>query len=112
RSQSGLALAADAIWSRSATREVRNRLDEWRPDVVHVHSLYPRLSPAVLRSAPRDAAIVMTLHNFRLMCLPATYLRDGSICEHCARRIPWRGVAHVCYRESRAASAALASSLV
>lgn len=108
---SALTLTVDAIWSRSATREVRRLVDERRPDVVHVHSLYPRLSPAILRALPRALPIVMTLHNFRLMCLPATYLRDGAICEDCAGKLPWRGVVHACYRNSRAASAVLGASL-
>ena len=108
---SGPRLAANAVWSRTATREVKRLVQRRRPDLVHVHSLYPRLSPAVLRAVPRDIPIVMTLHNFRLMCLPATYLRGGSICEDCAGRVPWRGVLHACYRDSRAASAALAASL-
>jgi glycosyltransferase involved in cell wall biosynthesis len=109
---SSLRRAADAVWSRPAVREVRQQLRDLRPDVVHIHSLYPRLSPAVLRVIPPHVAVVMTLHNFRLMCLPATYLRNGSICEDCAGRLPWRGVVHACYRDSRAASAALAVSLV
>jgi len=54
----------------------------------------------------------MTLHNFRLMCLPATFLRKGQICEDCLGRLPWPGVVHGCYRGSRAQSAVLATSLV
>jgi glycosyltransferase involved in cell wall biosynthesis len=53
----------------------------------------------------------MTLHNFRLACLAATMLRDGLPCQSCLGRPPWRGVAHGCYRDSRAASAVLAGSL-
>ena len=74
---SGPRLAADAVWSRGAARDVGRLVRERRPDLVHVHSLYPRLSPAVLRAIPPDIPIVMTLHNFRLMCLPATYLPAG-----------------------------------
>jgi glycosyltransferase involved in cell wall biosynthesis len=54
----------------------------------------------------------MTLHNSRLMCLPATLLLDGAPCELCVGRIPWQGVRHACYRGSTAGSAALATSLV
>ncbi|PWU24586.1 MAG: transferase [Candidatus Rokuibacteriota bacterium] len=104
-------LAEDAIWSRSATHGVRRLVAMTEADIVHVHSLYPRLSPAVLRTVPRAIPVVMTLHNFRLMCLPATYLRGGAICEDCASRLPWRGVMHACYRDSRSASGALALSL-
>jgi glycosyltransferase involved in cell wall biosynthesis len=103
-----LALARDAIWSAASVKHVRRLVDELEPDVVHVHSLYPALSPAVLRIR---APVVMTLHNARLLCLPATLLRQGAHCEACVGKIPWRGVAYACYRGSRPASAALAVSL-
>jgi glycosyltransferase involved in cell wall biosynthesis len=101
-------LAREAIWSSTAVKHVRRLVDEFRPDVVHVHSLYPALSPAVLRVKP---PVVMTLHNARLLCLPATLLRSGVECEVCIGKIPWRGVTYACYRASRPASAVLAASL-
>jgi glycosyltransferase involved in cell wall biosynthesis len=101
-------LAREAIWSSTAVQHVRRLVDEFRPDVVHVHSLYPSLSPAVLRVEP---PVVMTLHNARLLCLPATLLRSGVECEVCIGKVPWRGVAYACYRASRPASAVLATSL-
>jgi glycosyltransferase involved in cell wall biosynthesis len=105
-----LRTAVDAVWSHSAASHVRELARSFAPDVIHVHSLYPRLSPAVLRASD-DLPVVATLHNFRLHCLPATHLRDGVVCEACVGRNPWRGVAYACYRDSRKASAALASSL-
>jgi glycosyltransferase involved in cell wall biosynthesis len=84
---------------------------DFRPDVVHCHNLFPLLSPAVLRQASSEAPVVVTLHNYRLLCLPATFVRDGRSCEDCLGRVPWRGVLHGCYRGSRAASAPLGLSL-
>ena len=55
--------------------------------------------------------MVMTLHNYRLLCLPATFIRDGRVCEDCLGRAPWPGVVHACYRDSTLGSAALATSL-
>ena len=55
--------------------------------------------------------LVVTLHNYRMLCLPATCIRDGEICELCVGHIPWRGVVHRCYRGSVLGSAALATSL-
>jgi glycosyltransferase involved in cell wall biosynthesis len=104
--------AAGTIWSPAAVRAVRRRIRERAVDVVHVHNLFPSLSPAVLRGAAAEgAAVVMTLHNYRLMCLPATFLRDGRVCEDCLDHAPWRGVQHRCYRGSAAGSATLAASL-
>jgi glycosyltransferase involved in cell wall biosynthesis len=101
------------IWDPGRAAAVRQLIRRYRPDVVHVHNLFPALSPAVIRAAAAEGApVVMTLHNFRLMCLPATFLRDGRICEDCAGRLPWPGVVRGCYRGSRVQSAALATSLV
>jgi glycosyltransferase involved in cell wall biosynthesis len=103
-------LGIQSVWSRRAVEEVDTILREFRPDVFHVHNLFPMLSPAIL-TVGEKAPLVMTLHNYRLLCLPATFLRDGRACELCLGRIPWRGVLYRCYRSSIAGSAALATSL-
>lgn len=107
-----LRTAGSAVWSRAAARDVEAQVRADAIDVVHVHNLFPTLSPAVLRAASKGgAAIAMTLHNYRLLCLPATLMRDGRPCEDCLGRTPWPGALHACYRESRAGSAVLAGSL-
>jgi glycosyltransferase involved in cell wall biosynthesis len=104
--------AAQAIWSTDATDRVRGLIRRSKADIVHCHNLFPVLSPAVLRAASGEgAAVVMTLHNYRLLCLPATFIRDGRVCEDCLGRTPWPGVVHACYRDSTLGSAALATSL-
>ena len=102
-------LGPRAVWSPSALRELRTLIRSHHPDVIHVHNLFPLLSPAVLRTTA--APVVLTLHNYRLLCLPATFLRDGRTCEDCLGHAPWRGVVHRCYRESAAGSASLAASI-
>lgn len=109
RARAGL----DAVWSAKAVSEVRALVKQWGAEIVHLHNLFPLLSPAALRAAQvSGAGVVMTLHNYRLMCLPASLMRDGRPCEDCLGRPPWRGVTHRCYRGSALASAALATSLV
>jgi glycosyltransferase involved in cell wall biosynthesis len=101
-----------AIWSGGATDAIDRIVREQGIDVVHAHNLFPTLSPAALRAAASaGAAVVVTLHNFRLMCLPANLLRDGRPCEDCVGHLPWRGVIHRCFRGSALGSAALAGSL-
>lgn len=105
-------LAASAVWSADAASKVRRGVANRGIEVVHVHNLFPRLSPAVLRAADdAGAATLVTLHNFRLMCLPANFLRKGEVCEDCLGHVPWRGVVHRCYRSSTLGSATLAASL-
>jgi glycosyltransferase involved in cell wall biosynthesis len=52
--------------------------------------------------------VVYTLHNFRLLCAGATLMRDGEPCELCVTGSPFQAVAYRCYRESMAATAAVA----
>lgn len=101
-----------AIWSHAAARDTARAITQFSPDVVHIHNLFPTLSPAVVRVAARHAKVVMTLHNYRLMCLPGTFLRDGALCEDClGKPNPWRGVVHACYRNSIPASGSLWGAL-
>ncbi len=100
------------IWSSHAYRVVRDFVAKESVDIVHAHNLFPALSPAVLRAGRRGgAATVITLHNYRLMCLPANLLRGDRPCEDCLGHVPWRGVVHRCYRGSVAGSAAVAASV-
>lgn len=106
-----LAAGTSAVWSRRAVAEIARLASGRFFDIIHVHNVFPVLSPAVIRAAARRAPVVMTLHNYRLMCLPAVFLRDGRTCEDCIGRVPWRGVVHRCYKGSVLGSGALAASL-
>lgn len=104
---------ARSPWNRTAAARVRAAVETEHPDVVHVHNTWYALSPAVL-SAVRDAGVpvVVTLHNYRLVCANGVLYRDGHPCTDCVGRLPWPGVVHRCYRDSAAASAAVAGGIV
>jgi glycosyltransferase involved in cell wall biosynthesis len=106
-----LRTGARLVWSGQATAAVRERLRRLQPDVVHCHNLFPALSPAVLREVNGRAPVVMTLHNYRLLCLPGILFRDGRICQDCLGRVPWPGVLHGCYQNSVPPSFGLGASL-
>ena len=110
---SALALAQQTLWSSRTTHELVEIIHHFRPDVIHVHNTVPMISPSLYWAAARARVpVVQTLHNFRLMCLNALFLREGKVCEDCMGHLPWRGVARACYRGSRAASSALAGMLI
>jgi glycosyltransferase involved in cell wall biosynthesis len=113
KGKNSLVLLGDTIWNRQAHSELRALMQRERPDVVHVHNTFPVISPAVYYAANEAAIpVVQTLHNFRMLCPAGTLFRDGHVCEDCiGKRVPWPGVVHGCYRNSRLATAAGAAML-
>jgi glycosyltransferase involved in cell wall biosynthesis len=55
--------------------------------------------------------VVMTLHNYRLLCANGHLFRDGHVCEDCVGSHPWHGVRHRCYRGSLIASTPAAGTI-
>ena len=79
------ALAAlQSIYSVTSARTVAGLLAGNRPDVVHAHNLYPRLSPSVLVACRKArVATVLTAHSYFLTCPVTTHLNAGRICTKC-----------------------------
>lgn len=86
------------VYCPGGVRAMREAMERFRPDVVNVHNLYPFISPAALRECRRAGAkVVMTVHNYRLMCPTGLFMRDGGPCELCLRRgDEWGCVRHNC----------------
>jgi glycosyltransferase involved in cell wall biosynthesis len=106
-------LAVRAVWNRNAVAAVERLVRSWEPDVVHVHTPFPSLSPAVFHAAYRlGCPTVGTVHSYRYSCIKGTLLRDGKICEDCiGHTLKLPGLRHRCYHGTFGASAALTASL-
>lgn len=78
------------------------RLARLRPDVVHVHNLFPNFGRSWV--SKWDGPIVATLHNYRPLCAAGTLHRDGALCTRCPDGERWSGLRLGCYRASRAAT--------
>lgn len=86
------------IWCPDGRRKMRRALELEKPDIVNVHNLYPFISPAALQECKRAGVpVVMTVHNFRLICPTGLFMRDGHACEHClSAGNEWGCVRHNC----------------
>lgn len=110
---SPLRAGAKAIWNIEAQRETTRRIGVFRPDVVHVHTPFPLMSPSVFRAAHASGVpAVTTLHSYRWSCVAGTCVRDGEICEDCVgSKLKLSGIRHSCYHDSRLATTALTVGL-
>lgn len=102
--------AAQVFYNPASAQRLTDVLDEFRPDVVHIHNLFYTASPAMIMVArQRGIPVVMTLHNYRLVCANGLLMRPGQIpCEDClTSTVPLSGIRHGCFRDSPAQSAHL-----
>ena len=105
-----LAGAAQSLYNGQSARRVERAIDAFRPDVVHIHNLFYTASPSVIRAAKsRGIPVVMTLHNYRLVCAGGMLSREAEMpCERClTKTIPLDGIRYGCFRNSRVESAQL-----
>lgn len=106
-------LAANTIWSKQAFKDLGAIVRDRRPQVVHFHNTLPLISPSAYYAVKQHgAAVVQTLHNYRLLCPNGLFFRQGSVCEDCCgKMVPWPAIANKCYRGSRAATATISGML-
>lgn len=97
--------ALGMLWSKRHYRDIRELVKRERPDVVHIHTFFPLLSPSVLYAAKREGVpVVATLHDTRFICPVATSLCDGHICNECGDGGYLRMARNACFKDSHAQS--------
>jgi len=96
-----LGALALAPWNPREARNVERIIEVERPDVVHVHNTWFRLSPASIAVASKmGLPIVHTLHNFRWLCVNGEMNRNGVTCRDCVSSSRLSAIRHRCYRDS------------
>jgi glycosyltransferase involved in cell wall biosynthesis len=98
-----IGVAAGPLVNPNGVVRMRRMLAQHAPDLVHVHNVFPLLSPWIVREAhAAGVPVVQTVHNFRQDCVAGTYFRDGQVCTECVgKRVATPAVTHGCYRGSR-----------
>jgi Glycosyltransferase len=99
-------VAIRTVWSTESYQIVRQKLTENSYNIVHVQNFFPLISPSVYYAANKQGVpIIQTLRNYRLLCANSYFFRDQKVCEDCLGKIiPWPGVVHGCYRDSKLGS--------
>jgi glycosyltransferase involved in cell wall biosynthesis len=106
-------LPLSPIRNGQSQRDLGELIAREKPDLLHLHNPYPLLSPWVVRTAHRHRLpVIQTVHNYRHVCAPGVYFRDGHLCTECrGRAFAMPAIKHACYRDSKAQSAVMATTL-
>ncbi len=76
---------ACGVYCKSGRRIIAKHIREHKPDIVHVHELYPFFSPWILPECRlAGVPVVLTCHDYRLTCPTYQHLCKGMVCELCA----------------------------
>ena len=76
--------AARLLYSTEARKKLSERLRSTKPDVVHLHNIHHQISPSILPLLKESRIpVVMTLHDYKMVCPVYTLFQNGRICEKC-----------------------------
>ncbi len=85
------------LYAPAALREFAAALERDCPDLVHVHEIYPLISPWIFPLCRRRGVrTVLTCHDYRMTCPICTHLRDGRVCTDCGKGGEWRCAVRNC----------------
>ena len=81
-------------------------LDDFKPDIVHLHNIHSYLSPVLAQLAKkRGCRVVWTLHDYKLVCPSYACLLNEKPCEKCIGHSKTHVLKNRCMKGSLAASA-------
>ena len=90
------------LWSFKNYKAVQELIKKERPDVVHIHTFFPLLSPSILYAAKRaECKVVATLHDTRFVCPCSTSLRGTELCNECGDGHYFRMCKYGCFKGSK-----------
>lgn len=90
------------FWNFKNYKAVQQIIKKEQPDIVHIHTFFPLLSPSILYAAKRsEVKVVATLHDTRFICPCSTSLRGTEICNECGDGRYFRMCKYGCFKNSK-----------
>ena len=85
------------FYNYRSVSEIKQFILSFKPEIIHIHNLYPFISPSILVIISRfHIPIVMTVHNYRLVCPNGLFFSHGEICERCSSGNEWNCILRNC----------------
>ena len=78
-------IARNILYSLEAKKKMEKLIGMVRPDIVHLHNFAHQISPSILHVFRKyNIPVVMTMHDYKLVCASYRMLSRGKPCERCA----------------------------
>ncbi|MDP8265841.1 MAG: glycosyltransferase family 4 protein [Candidatus Aceula meridiana] len=91
----------NTLCSREAESKISQLIYNFKPDIAHVHNFNHQLTPSILFALRRkNIPIVMTMHDYKLVCPSYSMLNHGKICELCKGKRFYHCATTKCHKNS------------
>jgi glycosyltransferase involved in cell wall biosynthesis len=98
-------MALNLMYDRRTARGFNRFLEASKSNIVHTHNIYGGLTTSILDIAKRKAVpVVMTLHDYKLICPSYAMLNRGRVCDGCRNGRFIHCLLNTCHKESLTAS--------
>ena len=103
---SQLKTAGRILYSFDAKKRLSKLLDKHQVDVAHLHNIHHQISPSILHELKkRKIPVVMTLHDYKMVCASYSMLANDKPCEACSGGRYLNAFKNRCVKESMTKSA-------
>jgi glycosyltransferase involved in cell wall biosynthesis len=91
-----------SIWNIFTASKIKKVIRQFQPDLIHLHNWHYAIGPIIIRTAyKKRIPIIITIHNYRLLCPSATLLnRDSLFLNSLYVAFPWKAIRNKVYRNS------------
>ncbi len=96
-----LRMARNILYSFEAKKKIRRLIEEEKPDIVHLHNFAHQISPSILDVFGKyNIPVVMTMHDYKLVCPAYTMSLNGKLCEKCRNGGFYHCLSNKCIKNS------------
>ncbi len=97
--------AANILYSFEAKNKIEKLINVVQPDIVHLNNFAHQISPSILHVFKKyNIPVVMTMHDYKLICPAYIMLSKGKPCEKCKDGKYYHCLLNKCTHNSRAKS--------
>lgn len=83
--KSKISSSLNVLYSFEAKDKIERLIEIGKPDIVHLNNFAHQISPSILHVFKKyKIPMVMTMHDYKLVCPSYSMLLRGSSCEKCA----------------------------
>ena len=100
------------IYASDAARNLEKLLQEFKPDIAHIHNFYHHLSPSIVRILKKyNIPTVQTLHDYKRICPNHALFVNNEVCRKCKTGGYKEAIKNKCIFDARVPSAVVATEM-